>query len=85
MKIDNGDTKKEKNKIKARESRKRKKNYISELEDKVDQLQVENRRLKEELEIIKQQLTKKDLGEDTKSLLTRVIEQGMNFSFQNFY
>lgn len=50
------------NKIKARETRKRKKNYLSELEDKVAKLEIENHKLQEEVMTLNQKLAQKELG-----------------------
>ncbi|CAI2368524.1 unnamed protein product [Moneuplotes crassus] len=69
------ESKKEKNKLKARETRKRKKNYISELEDKVTSLEVENNKLRDEICLLQNKLSAAELGEENKHLLTRVRAQ----------
>jgi hypothetical protein len=58
------DIKKEKNKIKARESRKRKKDYISQLEDRIAILEVENLKLMRQLNEKNEKDTKQSLGSE---------------------
>lgn len=67
------------NRLKARETRKRKKNYVSELEEKVTNLEVENNKLRDQIALLQNRLSAAELGEENKELLIRVRAQGRNF------
>ncbi|CAI2368908.1 unnamed protein product [Moneuplotes crassus] len=76
---ENKESKKEKNRIKARETRKRKKNYVSELEDKVATLEIENKRLHDQIALLQNRLSANELGEENKSLLSRLRDQDQKY------
>ena len=72
-------TAKKNNKMRARETRKRKKDYVRELEEKVMSLTDENTKLKEQINKYKERETKANLDQDNATQLERVLEEDRKF------
>lgn len=65
--------------MRARETRKRKKDYVRELEEKVMSLTDENTKLKEQINKYKERETKANLDQDNATQLERVLEEDRKF------